>query len=415
MNDLLSLDTSESLSEEISKNINHEKSNVTSRKLSLFHERDYYTLLPKYPSAKEKSSGAGYAIKSSKRWIEHSTYVYAQEKIDGSQLSFMLTNVNDDENKDQALSNQEERGPRMKLIYRTKKGPISNDVFFENAIKGITEIQHLLFPNYIYRGETITRYRHCRVMYGIIPPKSFVLFDVQNDKGNYLLPDEIEMEAKRLGLMCAQIVYRGLLDFEKLKYLCNNTKSQLGGYAMMEGLVVKQYVDHTTMTVDSSLKTDEMDGLGDIQMVSFKMVSKRYKETKKAKHLKEEKDVDTKLKTIAQSVCTPSRWEKAMIRYLEEGGDMNHIDLSGILCLEIKKDIIKEENDSIQKLLKECDMECTDGVVDMILEFAVEGVKEWAKQYVKEIASTFLNDSILSTETTNSVVELATPILLVNK
>ncbi|KAF0973085.1 hypothetical protein FDP41_008589 [Naegleria fowleri] len=393
MNDLLSLDTSESLSEEISKNINHEKSNVTSRKLSLFHERDYYTLLPKYPSAKEKSSGAGYAIKSSKRWIEHSTYVYAQEKIDGSQLSFMLTNVNDDENKDQALSNQEERGPRMKLIYRTKRS-ISNDVFFENAIKGITEIQHLLFPNYIYRGETITRYRHCR---------------------NYLLPDEIEMEAKRLGLMCAQIVYRGLLDFEKLKYLCNNTKSQLGGYAMMEGLVVKQYVDHTTMTVDSSLKTDEMDGLGDIQMVSFKMVSKRYKETKKAKHLKEEKDVDTKLKTIAQSVCTPSRWEKAMIRYLEEGGDMNHIDLSGILCLEIKKDIIKEENDSIQKLLKECDMECTDGVVDMILEFAVEGVKEWAKQYVKEIASTFLNDSILSTETTNSVVELATPILLVNK
>ncbi|KAG2383678.1 hypothetical protein C9374_004349 [Naegleria lovaniensis] len=369
-------------------------------------ERDFYALIPKYPSAQEKSSGAGHAIKSSKRWIAHSTYVYAQEKIDGSQLSFML--VNDTANNDDAISNSE---GNKKLIFRTKKGPISNDICFENAIKAISEIQHLLSPNYVYRGETITRYRHCRVMYGFIPPKSFVLFDVQNDKGNYLLPDEIEMEAKRLGLMCAQIVYRGVLDFEKLKYLCNNTKSQLGGYAMVEGLVVKQYLDKTTVdtfseseyTKSKRSEEDELDGCGDVRMVSFKMVSKRYKETKKPKHLKEEKDIDTKLKTIAQSVCTQSRWEKAMIRYLEEGGDINHRDLSGILCLEIKKDIIKEEHDSIQILLKECEMECTDGLVDIILEYAVEGVKEWVKEYVKEIASTLIQD----TNASNSVEELS--------
>jgi len=310
----------------------------------VLHESDMYQKIPKYISAQERSSGGG----ASKRWVDNITHVFAQEKVDGSQLSFMVDPIDG------------------RLIFRTKGGPLYKDVYFEATVNAIEKLQSLLRPGYIYRGETLTRLRHCRVLYGRLPLHSFVLFDVQNDKHQFLTPDLIQIEAERIGLEYAQLLYNGVLDREKLKHIANTSTSQFGGYAMVEGIVVKQY--------------RQEDG----QMMSYKIVSKRYKETKKLKqNLATIETVNGKLKSIAEGVCTRSRWEKAAIRFLEEGGDVQDVDLIGKLCISIKNDIIKEELDNVDKMLREALLENNPNNLNSILELAIVGVKEWARDYME--------------------------------
>ena len=375
----------EQSTQETSTNFDRSKTNKKKKKL---HDRDVYQLVAKYPSAKEKSSGGG----SNRRWVEGVTMVFAQEKIDGSQLSVkrMYKDEMELEEKNSSCGREdddEEEGDsenvvetpsslpefvkdtdrETQLVFRSKRGPIGCDTFFGDAVRSVSTLADLLRPNWTYRGETVTRLRHTRILYGRIPKHSFVLFEIQNEKGHYLPPNLIQEEAERIGFEYSQILYQGILDFKKLKEVANNSKSQLGGFAMIEGIVTKMYKNG--------------------KMLSFKLVAKQYKETKTKKIMKinEFSELDKKLKVIAKGVCTRSRWEKAIFRFLENGGEKKDSDLGGKISLEIKNDIMKEETETIIRLLKENDIEYTDTILNVILEHAVDGAKDWAKDFVKNL------------------------------
>ncbi|KAL9650473.1 hypothetical protein ABK040_004695 [Willaertia magna] len=278
-------------------------------------------------------------------WKEGITNVIVQEKIDGSQFSFSIDSSFNFISKSSGTQN-----PTGKL--------------FNAAINSLQEIKHLLKPYYTYRAESMCVKTQNRINYSRLPKRFIVLFDIQDENGNYLNVKQLIEEANRLDLEFAKVLYEGILDFNLINDFVKNENSMLGEKVNIEGVVIKQYENG--------------------RMESIKVVSEKFIETQH--HLIEKKNRE-QIVNIAKSVCTEARWFKAIQHLREDGKLTNNIkeDIPNLL-IEVQKDTLKEEEQYIIDQLMELgisDDKLLQTKKKEVLKATCNGFYDWYLQLLK--------------------------------
>lgn len=243
--------------------------------------------------------------------------VVIQEKIDGSQISFM----------------KDEQGD---LHFRSHHAEIfdgDNSMFYE-GVQAIKTVADKLRPNWIYRGEYLKKPKHNVLAYSRIPNNHIYLFDINIGLEQYLDYEYVRAEAFKLSFEPVSVVYQrdgSKVDFDYLKSLLD-TESILGG-TKIEGLVIKNY---------------EQFGK-DKHCLMGKWVKEEMKERiQKGGKGKGSKDI---IQEIGLSLKTEARWLKAIQHLTEQGLLINEPKDIGILLKEISQDVLKEETDYIKERL----------------------------------------------------------------
>lgn len=216
--------------------------------------------------------------------------VIVQEKIDGSQISFGMTEDGE-------------------LLARSRKQPIiiSSDTggMFRQAVQTIMKIEKCLVPGWIYRGEYLQKPKHNLLQYSRVPENHIILFDIEYENGLYATPytlrecaDILDLETVPLIDIITDKPQSSKLD----RYL--NSVSILEG-VQIEGLVFKNY----------NIRCRN----GKIMMAKY--VSPQFRErmhTKKPKVNNSDSDI---LGSLIKEFRTEARWRKA-IQHLTEQGEL---------------------------------------------------------------------------------------------
>lgn len=249
--------------------------------------------------------------------------VLVEEKIDGSQISFGIVEI------DRTLT----------LKVRSKGAEINTmapDNMFKKGVEYIQSIADKLHQGWIYRGEYLAKPKHNALAYDRVPINHITIFDIDTAQEAYIPYSEKVEEAGRLGLEVVPHLFSGLVqDVQQFRSFLETT-SYLGGQKI-EGVVIKNY-----------------DRYGiDKKVLMGKFVSEAFKEV----HAKEwrannptQNDIVTKL---IESLKTPARWHKA-IQHLKEAGRLEESPRDiGLLMKEVPEDVEKEEIEYIKDKLYE--------------------------------------------------------------
>lgn len=246
--------------------------------------------------------------------------VVMEEKVDGSQFSFGL----------------DDRGA---LQCKSKSANIDLDnpnKLFAGAVDTAKQLATAgkLKPGRTYRAEALCRPKHNVLKYDRRPTGDIILFDVDDNNQNYLLPAEKKVEGDQLGLEVVPTFHFGKVNsWEEFKHLMDR-ESVLGG-CKIEGVVIKNY-----------------DLFGpDKKVLMAKFVSEAFKEV----HRREWKNNNPTKGDVIQQLCdelrTQQRWEKAVI-HLHERGELTDTPKDiGALMKEVSLDVLKEEKDYIVEKL----------------------------------------------------------------
>ena len=243
--------------------------------------------------------------------------VQVEEKIDGSFYSFGMF--------DSALKIRS-KGKEMAVDAPEK--------LFIPAVETTKKLQYELTPGWTYRAEFLAKPKHNVLAYDRIPKDHLIIFDINPFEEEYLSYEAKKIEADRLGLECAPLLYKGkinsLEEFQQFLEL----DSILGG-VKIEGVVIKNY------------KRFGSDG----KVLMGKYVSTKFKE----RHKKEWKMGNPQGKDILtmlqETFRTEARWHKGIQHLRENGeliGDMRDI---GPLIKEIQRDTKEECEDEIKEAL----------------------------------------------------------------
>lgn len=244
--------------------------------------------------------------------------VIVQEKLDGSQFSF---GVFDGELKCRS------RGRAIQIG--------EPDNMFQAAVDVIKELAPILKPNYTYRGEYLSKPKHNVLAYDRIPTKHIMLFDIDAGLQNYLSYEEVEAEAKRIGLEVVPLIAfgEGTITLEDVQVMLDRV-SALGGQKI-EGIVIKNYGQFGP----------------DGKVLMGKHVSEAFKEVHQ-KDWKERNPVgkDT-IGALISAYKSHARWEKA-IQHLRERGELTDSPKDiGPLMKEVADDVKEECIDEIKERL----------------------------------------------------------------
>ena len=127
-------------------------------------------------SSRERDRACVSTEENNHRW-------YIEEKVDGSQLSFVVS----DEGQPTFYNKGSTINPTNKVFVKT--------------INMITTLasKKIFNPTYVYHGEAVCSSRHNVVQYERYPKYYFILFDIQTSTG-LLYPNEKRIEAERIGL-----------------------------------------------------------------------------------------------------------------------------------------------------------------------------------------------------------------------
>lgn len=245
--------------------------------------------------------------------------VTIQEKVDGSQFSFM----------------KDEDG----VVYYRSKGSArfaGEGGLFASAINEVEDMKDLLNPGWVYRCETLCRPKHNCLTYGRIPNKSIVLYDVQTGDSTFMLSSEIEAEALRLGVDPIRTFHHRtrITSVDDVMALMEE-ESFLGG-CKIEGLVFKTY-DKFNLT--------------DGKVLMGKYVSEAFKERNSSNWKKANPSKTDILVAIGESLRTEARWNKAIAHAREEGALTHSPKDIGPLIKLIQQDIEEEEKEAIKEQL----------------------------------------------------------------
>jgi hypothetical protein len=269
--------------------------------------------------------------------------VLVQEKVDGSQFSFMLT-----------------RDGEVLLRSRGAAVDPDNPGMFDKAVETVLERRAGLTPGWIYRGEYLRQPKHNTLAYERTPAGYIVLFDI-GEVGEYYMPHElVRAEALRLGLEPVRTFeQRTVNNLEEMKaYL--QEESALGGQKV-EGVVFKSYHQYTR----------------DGKAMMGKYVSEEFKE----RHQKSWPKSGTKnvLGRLILALCTEARWEKA-VQHLAERGELEGTPRDiGKLIVEVREDTLAEEEAAIKdSLFASFKRDIVKGVT--------RGVAEWYKERLAQEA-----------------------------
>lgn len=238
-----------------------------------------------------------------------------QEKIDGSQISFMVTDG--------------------VLHIKGKHAVIDPDApekLFAPAAARIKELFLLgqLAPGVIYRGESVAALRHNVLAYKRMPKHGLVIYDIEY-RNEYLDQHNINDICHELDLEPVQSFgeFEGPPDFDAfLKH-----ESMLGG--PIEGVVFKS--------------------ISDASLEPVKYVSPQFKEVATGVHGDDGQAARLKgrmeIEAMARMFKTDARWNKA-IQHLREDGKLTETPKDiGPLVREIQADVLREEGELISGLL----------------------------------------------------------------
>jgi len=243
--------------------------------------------------------------------------VVIQEKVDGSQFSFM----------------KDEQGV---LHFRSHHAEVydgDNSMFYD-GVQAVKAVADKLHPGRIYRGEYLRKPKHNVLVYSRVPNNHIYLFDISTGIEKYLEYEYVRIAAFELGFEPVNNIYRGdgaKVDFEYLKSLLD-TESTLGG-TKIEGLVIKNY-----------------EQFGEDKHC---LMGKWVKEEMKERISKGGAKVGSKdiIQTIGLSLKTEARWQKAVQHLQEQGLLLNEPKDIGPLLKEVNLDVLKEEVDYVKEKL----------------------------------------------------------------
>lgn len=265
-------------------------------------------LLPSYPKI--------YSLHHEEAKGIFNTIVDIEEKVDGSQISFGL-------DADGVLR------VRSKSAYIDVDHPPNQ---FSGAIQTIKNIVNKLKPGWIYRGECLQRPKHNVLAYDRIPTGHIILFDIQNEDGNFVGRYSKEDIVENLGLEYVPLLGDATIleSQEQLEALLERD-SILGGQKI-EGVVIKPITPYY-------IKQGEP--------LIVKYVSDKFKEVKNKISSNTKGGVDS----IVDRYRTVPRWNKA-IQHLEDQGLLTHsLKDMKLLVEEVQRDTIEECKEEIMEQL----------------------------------------------------------------
>ena len=269
--------------------------------------------------------------------------VIVEEKIDGSQFSFM----------------KDESG---ELSCRSKGAAINMlapEGMFKAAVESVRERADKMRPGYVYRGEYLAKPHHNALTYNRIPVGHVIIFDVNTGLEQYSTPLVKRGFADEVGLETVPVLHAGRVDdIEHFRKLLD-TESVLGGQKI-EGVVIKPA---------------NYDLFGrDKKVLMGKFVSEAFREvhskTWDAEHkAKGPQDI---LALLAGKYGTAGRWNKAVIHLAERGLLESSPRDIGQLMKEIPEDVLKECTDEIKSDLMAW-------AWPILRRMVTRGVPEWYK------------------------------------
>lgn len=246
------------------------------------------------------------------------TPVLVQEKVDGSQFSFMKVNNE---------------------IHCRSKGAVINvhapEKMFTKAVEVVNEIKDLLNEGWIYRGEYLARPKHNTLFYDRTPKNHIALFDVDTGHNHFLDPESLKKEAERIGLESVPVFYQGMIDnYEMFRELLDKTQSFLGK-VKIEGVVVKNY---------QLFASD-----GNVMMGKF--VSEEFKEIHQKEWKKTSPNNSDIVQQLIEKYSSKARWNK-VIQHLRDDGILQNApqDIS-VLLKELSKDVLEDAEEDIKNAL----------------------------------------------------------------
>ena len=280
--------------------------------------------------------------------------VIVEEKVDGSQVSWGLLG-----------------GDPPRLSIRSKRidlDPEAPPNLFGPAVESILGMADAgaLSPGVVYRGEAVSQPRHNTLTYTRVPEGHIALFDVDTGTQAYVAYEEKVRIAEDLGIDVVPKLYEGRLTGPaQLKELLE-LESFLGG-PRIEGVVIKRVADVPLFGED---------GLP----IRAKYVSERFKEAHAVNPNWKRMGQTEFLKTLADSVSGPVRWQKVVHGLQAEGL------IDGGTPAEIGK-IIRHIREDVRD-------ECLDDVKDQLWQHferrfdaaVTKGFPEWYKERMAQSA-----------------------------
>lgn len=246
-----------------------------------------------------------------------SSDVVVEEKVDGSQFSFGIV--------------------EGQLECRSKGKQLILDAPEKMFIKGVQtarELEPLLHPEWIYRGEFLASPKHNTLAYDRVPVRNIIGFDIVTGVETYLSPEEKHAEFERLGLETVPFLYAGKVSGMEMFNEFLTRISILGG-SKIEGVVVKNY----------GLFTIEK------KVAMGKYVSESFKEVHEGDWKQRNPTNSDFFVTLSEKYKSPARWAKA-VQHLKEAGRLEGSPKDiGSLIIEVPDDIKKECEEEIKNEL----------------------------------------------------------------
>lgn len=269
--------------------------------------------------------------------------VTAEEKIDGSQFSF-------------GVSEDDELRCRSKGAVLNIEAP---EKMFTLAVQTVKDLAGAgaLQKGWTYRAEYLAKPKHNTLAYDRVPARHLIVFDVNVGHESYLPYEAKRAAATELGLECVPLLAEGGLTLARFRELLD-TPSVLGGQTV-EGVVIKP---------------THYDLWGpDKKVLMGKFVSERFKEA----HSLAWKETSPKsgdiLEKLVSTYAVQGRWQKA-VQHLREAGVLEGSPRDiGKLIVEVQHDIEKECTEEIAaKLIA--------WALPHIRRGATKGMPEWYKE-----------------------------------
>jgi hypothetical protein len=276
--------------------------------------------------------------------------VRLEEKVDGSQISFGLIATGADTYE-------------LAIRSRGKDQYPDTDRMFTLARERIEACD--LQPDWVYRGEYLSKPKHNTLAYDRVPDGNIVIFDIEDAAGYILGTTARAIEAARLGFEIAPVIFEGVLDQAQLMNLIQSSLERISllGGARIEGIVVKN---------------PEIFGQ-DHKWLAGKFVSEAFKEIHQGDWKNRNPGQNDFVATLAAKYNTQARWQKAVQHAAEAGVLQGEPRDIGLLVQLVKDDV---------------ELECGADIRDALFSHhwraigkgITNGLPEWYKQKLADEA-----------------------------
>ncbi len=269
-----------------------------------------------------------------REWTGHNANWWIDEKVDGSNLSFVLQGTD--------------------IVFMNRNSVISKPYgwVFDKAISALSTLKKHLVLDHVYHGECIAKPKHNVIQYERVPKFYFVLFDIQDEDGTFLKRHDVVNAAKFLGIECVQCFH--INDSEStqptqivdhlFKCFANGSIVSMFGGTAPEGIVIKH---------PSYLKSNHK-----VVATKIKVVRDEFKEMHRNGNKLAEKQVVTpqdSLDRIMSWYSADVRWRKATFRLRDQGKitglEENAEKERQAIMNEARRDFQEEEEENLKAFL----------------------------------------------------------------